>query len=234
MSDSYIFTIVVFFLVAGVIFLGWIFPLVMGIRRRRRQSGGTGLIAFGGVWGTLAIVLLCFAIFAIYSIRRQMQVETFDPANYKGQTGTITLPWNGDFSLNLFVPTSGRSGLINILGKEGHAIAPTGTFKASVITLTHVSSNRDVCTASTWFYGTNFLQFSVQTGKETHIDYGPPFVAYIQITQTGTTNVEFNYKLEDKQGNPWRVSNSKATRNTGFEVLDKTEKVVMKGDFQYG
>lgn len=221
------------FLATCTFLFGWLIPLIIGIRRKRRQAGGTGLIAAGSIWGAISVILLSFTILSISRITRQLQSETFDAASYKGQTGTITLPWNDTFTLQ-FIGASSNGGNLNIIGKAGSAAAPTGTFTIGMVYLSSVISNTPLFTATTWPNNPTSRMVSVKANEQTALSFGPPFTASVKVKQDGTTNVVFDYKLEDSAGNSWRVSSMKETKNVGFTVSDKTGKVVWKGHFQYG
>ena len=223
-----------FLLIAGTLCFGWLIPLVIGIRRRMRNSGGKALIVIGSVWGATALILTSFAIYGIYRlIRYEVKVETFDAATYNGQPGTIAVPWNNSFNLQ-FLDGSSNGGPLKIIGTAGKALAPTGTFTISMINLSTATSNDDFFTACSWLNSGKPRQVTVTADRQVMLDYGPPFVASIQASQPSAGKVELKYKLSDKQGNAWQVSSSKNRQNVKFEARDKTEKVVWRGDFQYG
>ena len=82
--------------------LGWLLPLIVGIclwRRGRRR--GRVLVAFGAIWGVLALVFVGWSIW-MCSSHSVVHVETFDSAIYQGAVGTAVFAYGekGKFSFH--------------------------------------------------------------------------------------------------------------------------------------
>jgi len=116
------------FLIVGlVILLGWLFPLVSGIVRIRKKTGGKKKLVWGGIWGVLALSFIIYSSILTKSILKQYQVEDFNPAAYQeGSLGKITLPLKGESSLVLHEVKSGKQ--IRFNTSDGLFQAPAGEY----------------------------------------------------------------------------------------------------------
>lgn len=136
------------------VFLGWLFPLVSGIvRMRRNKAGGKGRLVFGGIWGILAFFLASYAFTAARSVYKQYQAEDFNPGAYQqGDLGTVTLPFKGESSLVLYEATGGKQ--IRFKTSDGLFQVPAGEYRLSSWqgTLTATDDKKSKWTASAKSY----------------------------------------------------------------------------------
>ena len=163
------------FLIIGLgIVLGWLFPLISGIVRIRKRTGGKKRLIWGGVWGVLALLFIIYSSILAKSIQKQYQAEDFNPAAYQeGNLGKITLPFKGESSITLRDQKSEKQ--IRFKTSDGFFQAPPGEYSLSswIGTLTFTDKNKSSWTKSTSHYNYTSQEkriFSVTSGSSTELN----------------------------------------------------------------
>jgi hypothetical protein len=91
--------------VAGLFLLGWLAPLVIGIRLSSRRRGGTALIVGGGVWGAASIGLFAMGAMFVVGFRTMSSSPSdpnvFEAADHGGPQGLIRTAGTGATSLTV-------------------------------------------------------------------------------------------------------------------------------------
>ena len=182
--------LVVFVLAA--LALGWIVPLVVGLVRLARDTGGRGLIALGCVWGLL--VFASAAVVAIASLAipvgrrssmvsaRAAPVRPFDPERHDGEVGTILLGHEGEAQLVVVDRKTGRQW--QLAAADGEAKAPVGRYQVRSYRLVTASSDRRKWHADTYFHGARHPPtLTVEADGPARLDLGPPFKAVVSVSR---------------------------------------------------
>ena len=120
--------------VVAVLLTGWVVPVIVGIIRLRRRTGGPALLIIGGVWflGAAGVVGLGVVWYRTFSAG--FAIKDFDPAGHAGQTGTVALPHKGESSL--VVGDEAQRTRLRLRVRDGAAVAPAGRFQVFSYTAT--------------------------------------------------------------------------------------------------
>jgi len=159
----------------------------------------TSKIIIGIMLGALA-VLGCGAFGADQSstpataVVVQPQFENFDPATYKGETGTIALPCAGQSMLLLRKFEDGKLGnYLELSGKEKSVSVPVGTYKVQYCSLQMPAKN-----GTTWGLnasgdtGDKAKPFEVKAGKSVKLPFAEAIVKSLKSGKTGTMTLPSN------------------------------------------
>jgi len=97
--------------------LGWLIPLVVGLRRRRSGRGGKVLLGVASVWGLLVAGLVLLGVKTYRDEQRRLNREetVFNPAAYTGETATLEVAY-------------GYPGELDVVreGREPRVVVPGG------------------------------------------------------------------------------------------------------------
>lgn len=218
----------------AVLLFGWIVPLVIGIVRRHSKRGGGVLLIIGGVWGVIGISLMVLMAVAIVNLVRTAQsdhAEEFSAATYPGPTGWAGVSWPGEFKITL-AGTGERSVPLRVQGSNGAAVAPAGTSTLTAVEFTESAANGEWSASARFRKGRSV---TIEAGATNPIPAALPLIASIEPEPVCGTNVVFNFRLVDNQGDSWQIRESgPGARAPGFEVRGPDDVVLWRGDFQYG
>lgn len=216
--------------------LGWIFPLVVGIRRARTQEGGVGWIVLGSVWGFFALCgmgLACLAFFSIRTMERASEVATFDPSSFEGATGTIVSPAGGDFTLRVSDAETGDS--LELRGTNGTLVAPAGSLKLGRYEFSAKEADGVTWQASAYAFKGGSGTITVPEGDRVELQVGVPLRTTVKTRAAGDGRQSFDLTVTGKAGNRFTVrGRSRQSVAPGFEVLSDAGQVVWSGKFAYG
>jgi hypothetical protein len=226
---------IVLIVIAAVVGLGWVIPLVAGIVRLKRGTGGVALTVVGGIWCLFAVSIGLFAYVVSRQVSTARNVEAFNPAAYQGPTGKIVVPHQGDCSLEVYA-TDGASARkrLQLSGKDGVLVAPVGTYVLGSCDLTaRDAANREW--SASCYPGSSSGRISVTANAPVNLDVGPPFTASVKVHSQGKSQVGMDYQLTGRGGHSYTIEkNSGADDPPGFQVLDSSGKEVWHGTFAYG
>jgi hypothetical protein len=223
--------VIVGFLVLGALALaliGWVAPLVIGIIKLRRRSGGIALTIIGGIWAVGALGLAALGVFAYRQFSAAMRVEAFNPASYHGAMGTITLPYKGESSLVGIM--QGSPTRMRLVVREGVAQAPVGAYSALSYEAAARDANGRRWTARCDVGMTRESALIVGTAAPVELDVGPPFTAAVTVAER-SGKVDLGFNTSGRGGYSYTIMSSEPPR---FEVVDGSGKVLWQGRFEYG
>lgn len=215
------------------LFLGWLVPLVAGIRRRRREGGGGKLISIGATWAILIAALGGSIVYSLNQPFKPVEIVDFDPATCPAdQLGTLTVGWTGACSVVVY-PEGG--GGLRLAGAGGTLSAPPGTYNIPMgLELHGADATGDLWTAT--IYGESWTSIQVKAGESTALAGGPPFTAAVAVGRTSGRKASFDLKVRDVAGNSVIVQKDAypSRKKPEFEVLAPDGGVVWRGNFEYG
>jgi hypothetical protein len=215
--------------IAVVAFLGWIAPLVVGIVKLRRRRGGIVLTIIGAVWGLGALGMVGLGAFSYYQVSKFRHIEEFDPAAYHGEMGTIVVSHKGQGSLLLRERKADKQ--IRVAIDNGVAQAPAGEYE--VVTYDAVAKDeRGVKWTASCYYSKR-EPLSVAASSSQQLDAGPPFTAAVAVKERAKGKVSIDLGIAGRGGRQYSIMRQDGTA-PGFEVLDKSGKVLWQGSFEYG
>jgi hypothetical protein len=203
-----------------------IIALVM-IRKSKGMLRGKGWAISGLIMGLLPLLLLgaliVYGMFMVSSQAKYSAAKAFNPTEYKGETGTIILPYKGESALTL----RGEKESIRLSATDGTLKAPTGDYHVSSYEASGKDERNVKWTASTYSYKT---KISVRGGSSEELAIGPPFIASIDVKTGSGDQITLNFNLKDKEGNSYSISNSEPS----FQVISQSGDVLWQGKFQFG
>ena len=225
---------VIFLVAAGVFVLGWLVPLIMGIVRLRRKSGGVVLTIVGGVWGVMALGmagLSAYAYFGVYQkISPTRNAVAFDAAKYNSPTGKIILPFKG--KATLVVSTLDRKKKLRLSGSNGELVAPVGFLKIESLKVTAKDSKNVQWTIDFPYWSGRQREVYVQADGKTPLDL--TLTACISAEHAAPDVASFRLCALDCSGESYSIQAPRHESAPGFEVLSRAGEVLWKGKFQAG
>ncbi|MFH1228527.1 MAG: hypothetical protein V1701_11585 [Planctomycetota bacterium] len=197
------------------------------IRKSKGLLKGKGWAISGLIIGLIPLLmfgaLIIYAIFLNSSSGRYYQAKPFNPAEYKGEIGTIILPYKGESSLTL----GGGKEIIKLTTTDGAFKAPVGDYDAGIYEAIGNDEKNIKWIAYTYLFKT---KVSVKNGSTEQLDIGPPFTASIDVKNGSDSQVSMTFHLMDKKGNSYSIYNSEPA----FQVISQSGAVIWSGKFQSG
>lgn len=224
---------VVALIFAAALALGWVVPLVVGIIRIRRGAVGTALTVIGAAWGILAIPVCGLAFYGYRQVASYTEIEDFDHTQYRGETGTIVVPYKGKSSLVVADKNSDKQ--IRFSTTDGTMIVPVGTYELFSYDVADEDENGIKWEASCYLFRLKSGKISVGPGSSQELDIGPPFTAKVTTKSKGRDEASFDMKLTGRDGCQYTISKSGGSRKAPvFHVLGESGNVLWQGSFKYG
>jgi hypothetical protein len=224
-------------LVALALFLlGWLVPLVIGIRRSSRHSGGTALIIVGGVWGAAALGLIALGAVAFIGFSRATQraePKAFDTAAHAGAKGFLRTACTGATTLTVQDEAGGST--LRLESTNGILAAPAGTLRLQRFTTTATGADGATWTIAGYNFGRDVQTLTVPADGTADVALGPPYRAVVTPSKAGDGQQAFDLKITGVDGS--RVSlyvQAVRRKPLQFEVLDAAGRSVWSGNFEYG
>jgi len=216
--------------------VGWIVPLVIGIKRVKTRQGGVGLVVLGGVWGffgVLGSLVGCLAFFGFRSMERASECTDFDPSSYEGATGTIVALGEGELTLRV---RSSRTGEQYVLrGTNGVLVAPAERLAVARYRLSSAGSDGITWQASAYSFNSDSRTITVPEKGRVELKIGPPLCTKVETRPFSDGRRSFDLSITGRGGNRFTVrAHGKKSILPGFEVLSDTGEVVWSGKFAYG
>ncbi len=225
------------FLVALALFLlGWLVPLVIGIRRSSRHRGGTALIIVGGVWGAAALGLIALGAVAAIGFSRVAQraePKVFDAAAHAGAKGVIRTACTGGTTLT--VQDDAGSPPLRLESTNGVLASPAGTLRLQHFTTAATGADGAAWTVAGYNFSREIQTLTVLPNGTTDVALGPPYRAVVTPSKAGDGQQAFDLKITGADGS--RVSlyvQAVRRKPLQFEVLDAAGRSVWTGNFEYG
>jgi hypothetical protein len=219
--------IVVIALVTALL-IGWLVPLIIGIVKLRRRTGGIALTIIGVIW---ALGASGFAVVGYRQFGAALRVADFDPSTYHGQTGTVTLPYQGESSL--IVTNNDLRTRLRLHVRGGVAQAPVGRYQLQ----SYFMSMKDKAGA-TWtanHFSSASQALVVTAASPVHLNFGPPFTARVDVSEGPAERTMLQLGITGRGGESCIITSDKRpVAPPHFEILDHTGQVVWHGSFEYG
>lgn len=165
----------VILMVMAILLLGWLLPLITGIVRLKKKTGGKTRLVIGSVWAILAVILIAGITGYGKKIARDFNPEEFNPSEYTGSLGQVKITHKGESSLTLY-DTAGNK-RIRFESSDGIFNVPPGNYaflswKAAVTVSDAVGAK---WTASAGHYTPSFYAyegkvFSVKANSTVELD----------------------------------------------------------------
>jgi len=167
--------------------------------------------------------LISYGFVMAASASRAYAAKSFEPAQYKGETGSIVLPYKGESAMTLY----GKGESIRLRTADGTFKAPAGGYTVSSYEVSSQDENNVKWTASTSPRSTSIV---VKNGASAQLEIGPPFTASIDVKNRGDNQVSMTFNLKDKLGNSYTIANSAPS----FQVMSQSGDILWQGKFQFG
>jgi hypothetical protein len=212
---------------------GWLIPLIIGIVKWRRKTGGKWWLVSSGIWGGLAAAWIGFCVFSAISINRSYASETFNAEKYTGERATLVLPYTGSGTLSIRQVNTGKS-LRVAFSETNSVVVPAGT-----LTVWHLSYEEKDATGVV----TGGMNCSLES-KENIVAQandvitlrgGVPLTASITAKKKAEDKIQIDYVLTDVAGNRismWGGSSEKGSPK--FEAVGPDGACFWSSALEYG
>lgn len=222
--------------VFAVALLGWLVPLVSGVRRYRRDGGGRVLLGIGAVWGLLAVSLVAFAVHAylVWTPVRPAEREAFNPASHTGGVASLAFDYGCPGELEFRCDGPGGTRWWTAAVSNGVAAVPAGR-------LTLVDLNLVVTGAQGLAQGRLYGRFErggadleLAAGARVPLSGGFPLTASVAASR-GDGGLRLDYKLSDTAGNRfvW-FPEGEGRKPPAFEAVAPDGRCFWRDNFEYG
>jgi hypothetical protein len=228
----YLIGIFIFALFVGLCF-GWLIPLVIGLVKVSRKSGGKGWLIGSGVWAFCALIIVGLFIFSVVSAQHRLAAETFNEATYAGDRATLILPYSGSGSLSFRQTAENKSWQVSF-SNTNRVVVPAGVLK--VWYLSYNIKNKEGA-----FSGGMNCSFAsredlvVKAGDVLTLPGGTPFTAAITAKRADGDKLKINYSLTDVAGNRityWGMDSENKKPN--FEAIGPDGSCFWSDHLEYG
>jgi energy-coupling factor transporter transmembrane protein EcfT len=216
----------------GICF-GWLIPLLIGIVKWSRKTGGKGWFIASGVWGLCALTFVGFCIYSFMTLSRHSGIEAFDVTTYPGDKATVILPYSGSGTLSIRQVDSNKSWRVSFSNTNG-VMVPAGLLK--IWYLSYQSKDQDG--AVTGGMNCSFASredIVVQAGEVITLQGGAPFTAMLSVEQREEGKLNIGYSLTDVAGNRITLwGGSEESGNPKFEAISPDGACFWSGELEYG
>lgn len=215
--------------------VGWLVPLIWGIVRIRRKTGGRALTIIGAAWGAIAILLGMVGVLSVLSMRDELpgasKSEAFNAKTYKGSTGKILLPCKGTTTLEVKHIASGNA--YSLTGNDGEIIAPAGVLVLKSFTVSAKDKKGAQWELSHFFWNSPVKEIFVREGESVRCELGAPLTASVVASHIDANSASLELLLSCPRGMTYDLI-PKGGRDVGFVVLSKAGETLWQGDFKAG
>jgi hypothetical protein len=222
----------VFALFIGLCF-GWLIPLVIGLVKVSRKSGGKGWLIGSGVWAFCALVVVGLSVFSVVSAQRRMATEVFNEANYAGDRATLILPFSGSGSLTLRQVAENKSWQVSF-SNTNSVVVPAGVMRIWHLSYEIKNKEGEFSGGMNCSFASN-EDLVAKAGDVLTLSGGTPFTAAITAKRADGDKLKIAYSLTDVAGNRityWGVnSNNKKPK---FEAIGPDGSCFWSDHLEYG
>jgi hypothetical protein len=219
-----------------LVLLGWLAPLIVGIRRHRRKAGGKVLIGVGAAWGLLALGLVGMATKSFYELDRTYnhEVSAFTPASYTGAVGTLTFGYDLAGTLKIRHEGAEGSKWWTVGVSNATAVVPAGPIKVDDLSFSVTDAKGKVLGSLNCDLSAENQSFSLATNGQRRIAGGFPLTASIDASKRDA-QLSLGYKLADAAGNrvTWNAA-GQGRKPPAFEAVSPAGKCFWRDNFEYG
>jgi hypothetical protein len=221
--------------VLALLLLGWLAPLIIGLRRRRRGTGGKVLTGVGAVWCLLALGLVGMGVRTYYAFRHDDQQAAFDADAYEGALGTLAFPYEGAGSLSFRCESpDGASHGGNAAVTNGIVRVPAGKITLHRLSVALTNSGGAAGGTLTCSFASKNESFKLETNGQHRVAGGFPLTASIKAESQGE-KLSLNFSMADTAGNKvaWYAAGAGRTPPS-FEAVEPSGKCFWRDKFEYG
>jgi hypothetical protein len=224
--------LVVFVFLVGFSF-GWLIPLVIGLVKMSRKSGGKGWLMAACVWAVTAFVVVGVGIYSAVAAHRQYATEEFKAETYAGDLATLVLPYSGSGELSFSQVEQKKSWQVSFV-ETNCVVVPTGVLRVGYLSYTFRNKANEM-TGGMGCSLASSLDMVVKAGDELTLHGGAPITAAVTAKRADGDKIKINYSLTDVAGNRityWTLnSNNKGPK---FEAIGPDGSCFWSDHLEYG
>jgi hypothetical protein len=224
--------IVIFAFLVGLSF-GWVVPLVIGLVKMSRKSGGKGWLMAACVWAVCAFVVVGLGIYSFAKAQRQYAAEEFNQETYSGDKATLILPFSGSGSLSFRHVEQDKSFEVSFT-ETNRVVVPAGLLKVWYLSYSFNNAAGEMIGGMSCSLASE-EDLVVKAGDEITLQGGAPITATIKAKRADGDKIKINYSLTDVAGN--RISYwSLNSKNKGpkFEAIGPDGSCFWSEHLEYG
>jgi uncharacterized membrane protein len=222
----------VFVLFIGFSF-GWLIPLVIGLVKYSRKTGGKGWLIGSGIWAVCALVVFGLFIFSVVSAQRQFASEPFNLDSYKGERATLVLPYSGSGTLSLRQTDINKSWQVTF-SDTNSVVVPAGQLRIGYLSYEMKDKEGEISGGMNCSFASK-EDLVAKAGETLILQGGAPLTAAIKAKRADGDKIKIDYSLTDVAGNRisyWHM-NSK-DKNPKFEAIGPDGSCFWSGQLEYG
>ena len=212
---------------------GWLIPLIVGIVKWRRKTGGKGWLIASGIWCSVAAAWIGFCVYSAMTVSRRYATEEFKVENYVGERATLVLPYSGTGTLSIRQVKTGKSLRVNF-SNTNSVVVPAGS-----LAVWHLSyQDKDAAGVVKGGMNCSFESkedIVTQANAVVTLKGGVPLTASITAKKKADDKLQLDYVLTDVAGNRISMSGgSSEDRNPKFQAIGLDGKSFWSGQLEYG
>lgn len=212
---------------------GWLIPLIVGLVKWRRKTGGKWWLIASGIWCSIAAAWIGFCVFSVISVNRRYATEEFKAENYSGERATLVLPYSGTGTLSIRQVDTGKSLRVNF-SNTNSVVVPAGS-----LAVWHLAyQQKDAGGGITGGMNCSFeskADIVAHANDVIPLKGGVPLTAAITAKKKPDDKLQLDYVLTDVAGNRismWGGSGEKGKPK--FEAIGLDGKSFWSGQLEYG
>jgi len=224
--------IVIFAFLVGLS-LGWLIPLVIGLVKMSRKTGGKGWLIGSGVWAFCAFVLVGLGIYSFAKAQRQYATEDFNAETYSGDKAALILPYSGSGSLSFRNIDQNKSFQVSFTETNRVAV-PAGLLKVWYLSY-NFNNKADEMTGGMSCSLASEENLVVKAGDFITLQGGAPITAAITAKRAEGDKLRINYSLTDVAGNRisyWGMDSE--NKKPKFEAIGPDGSCFWSGQLEHG
>lgn len=212
---------------------GWLIPLVVGIVKWRRKTGGKGWLIASGIWCSLAAVWIGFCVYSAMTVSRRFATEEFKADNYSGGLATLVLPYSGSGTLSIRQADKGKSWSVPFSNTNSVSV-PAG--ELTIWYLSYQEKNdAGVVTGGMNCSFESKEDIVAQANEVISLKGGLPLTASITAKKKADDKLQLDYVLKDVAGNRISISGGASENgNPKFQAIGLDGNCFWSGQLEYG
>jgi len=220
-----------------LVFFGWIFPLVIALRRRSAGQAGGRLLKTAVGWGACAVIVAAAMVWGIVSFRKEFIGYSGSSAEEKAEDGVSrdgpTVAWSIPYPGDVTVVVADPGGKTWRFTRDGNSLrVPAETLRVNSYRL-EVKDPQ----ARTWTVQFNGYRqvTNLNAAAVDAIPFGPPLNASVQVQSSPLSpDITITPVYADANGREYEVSCSDSSVSPSFEFVDKRGRVAWTHTFEHG
>jgi len=224
--------LVVFVFLVGLSF-GWLIPLVIGLVKVSRKTGGKVWLMVACVWACSAFFIVGLGIYAAVRTHSQYATEAFNEKTYSGDKAALILPFSGCGSLS-FQNVEQKKAFQVSFTKTNRVVVPAGLLKVRYLSYDFNNAMGEMTGGMSCSLASQ-ENLVVKAGDELTLQGGAPIIAAITAKRADDDTIKINYSLTDVAGNRityWNL-NSK-NKGPKFEAIGPDGSCFWSEHLEYG